>query len=273
MRTEDEIFLTILFFCQTPSVSSEELILPRLGLCYLSRLRCHGHNIILFSYLCRIIRKDNSSCSACGLHMQDPTHLLLNCPMHLSLSGTPSLALLLLFLIFCPDLEAWPDYWVSAKFIGVLITRKGSHSTTSTTTGKIFKFLFVCHKNSDLCINFELIKLLKQSALLKIYWSLYRSLWTFSESQRSLMLPSFALRLHQNAQDRKYFSVTNFFEVCGKQQAKASKNIEFVFTQVNLKNCLENISNFYIYLNNKSNFSWAIVAERFDARALLFIWN
>jgi len=35
--------------CQISSVSSEELALPRLIRCELSRLRCHGHSFLLFS--------------------------------------------------------------------------------------------------------------------------------------------------------------------------------------------------------------------------------
>jgi len=41
---------------------------------------CHGHSLLLSSYLCRIKRKVNSSCSACGQPLQDLTHLLLDCP-------------------------------------------------------------------------------------------------------------------------------------------------------------------------------------------------
>jgi len=55
--------------CQIPSVSSEELALPRL-------IR---HNLLLSSYLCRIKRKENSSYSTCGHPLQDLTHLL-DCP-------------------------------------------------------------------------------------------------------------------------------------------------------------------------------------------------
>jgi len=36
--------------------------------------------ILLSSYLCRIKRKENSSCRACGDPLQDRTHLLLDCP-------------------------------------------------------------------------------------------------------------------------------------------------------------------------------------------------
>ena len=64
---------------QVPEVSSEEL-LSRSIHCELSRLRCHGHSLLLSSYLHRIIRKENSACSACGHSLQDLNHLLLNCP-------------------------------------------------------------------------------------------------------------------------------------------------------------------------------------------------
>jgi len=52
------------FSCQIPSVSSEELALPRLIRCELPRLRCHGHNLLLSSYLCKT-KRENSLCSAC----------------------------------------------------------------------------------------------------------------------------------------------------------------------------------------------------------------
>ena len=45
-----------------------------------------------------------------------------------------SLAPLSLFSIFGPDLGVWPDCWVSAEFLRAPIPRKGSGSTTTTTT-------------------------------------------------------------------------------------------------------------------------------------------
>ena len=45
-----------------------------------------------------------------------------------------SLAPLSLFLIYGPDLGVWPDCWVSAEFLRAPIPRKGSGSTTNTTT-------------------------------------------------------------------------------------------------------------------------------------------
>ena len=65
---------------QVPEVSSEELLLSRSIRYELSRLRCHGHSLLLSSYLHRISRKKNSACCACGHPLQDLNHLLLDCP-------------------------------------------------------------------------------------------------------------------------------------------------------------------------------------------------
>ena len=65
---------------QVPEVSSEELLLSRPICCELSHLRCHGHSLLLSSYLHRISPKENSACSACGHPLQDLNHLLLDCP-------------------------------------------------------------------------------------------------------------------------------------------------------------------------------------------------
>ena len=46
------------FDTQVPSISTEELVR--------SRLRCNGHSLLLGSYLFRIGRTENPSCSACG---------------------------------------------------------------------------------------------------------------------------------------------------------------------------------------------------------------
>ena len=68
------------FDTQVPSISTEELVLPRHARCVLSRLRCNGHSLLLGSYLYRIGRIENSSCSACGHSSQDISHLILHCP-------------------------------------------------------------------------------------------------------------------------------------------------------------------------------------------------
>ena len=59
------------FDTQVPSVSTEKLVLPRHARCVLSRLRCNGHSLLLGSYLSRIGRIENSSCSACGHSSQN----------------------------------------------------------------------------------------------------------------------------------------------------------------------------------------------------------
>ena len=74
------------FDTQVPSISTEELVLPRHARCALSRLRCNGHSLLLGSYLSRIGRIENPSCSACGHSSQDISHLILHCPATDSLS-------------------------------------------------------------------------------------------------------------------------------------------------------------------------------------------
>ena len=44
------------FDTQFPSISTEELVLPRHARCVLSRLRCNGHSLLLSSYFSRIGR-------------------------------------------------------------------------------------------------------------------------------------------------------------------------------------------------------------------------
>jgi len=73
-RRQTKLSHNTLFF-QIPSVSSEKLTLPRLTRFVMSRHCCHGHSLLLSSYLCKIKRKENSSCSACAHHLQTLTHL------------------------------------------------------------------------------------------------------------------------------------------------------------------------------------------------------
>ena len=70
--------VTLKFF--DTQVSTEELVLPRHARCVLSRLRCNGHSLLLGSYLSRIDRIENPSCSAYGHSSQDTSHLILHCP-------------------------------------------------------------------------------------------------------------------------------------------------------------------------------------------------
>ena len=73
------------FNTQVPSISTEERVLPRHDHCVLSRLRCNGDSLLLSSYLSRIGRNENSSCSTCRHSSQDTSHLILHCPVSDSL--------------------------------------------------------------------------------------------------------------------------------------------------------------------------------------------
>ena len=50
-----------LFDTQVPSVSKEELVLPRYARCVLSRLCCNGHSLLLNFYLSLIGRIESLS--------------------------------------------------------------------------------------------------------------------------------------------------------------------------------------------------------------------
>ena len=62
-----------------PSISTKELVLLRHARCVLSRPHCNGHSLLLSSYLCRIGRTENPSCSACDHLSHDTSHLILHC--------------------------------------------------------------------------------------------------------------------------------------------------------------------------------------------------
>ena len=68
------------FDTQVPSISPEELVLSHHVCCVLSGIRCNGHSLLLSSYLSRIGRIGNPSCSACRHLFQDISHLILHCP-------------------------------------------------------------------------------------------------------------------------------------------------------------------------------------------------
>ena len=96
------------FDTQAASISTEELVLPRHARCVLSRLRCNGHSLLLGSYLSRIRRIENPSCSACGHSSQDTSHFILHCPAADSLrrsifGDSLSLQPLVQTLGSCPD--------------------------------------------------------------------------------------------------------------------------------------------------------------------------
>ena len=118
--------LSKLFGTQVPSISTKELVLPRHARYVLSRLRCNGHSLLLGSYLSRIGRIENSSCSACGHSSQDTSHLILHCP------ATDSAPLTLcLSTTSGPGPGELPGFWGYMVFRHVSIPRKGPGNNTA----------------------------------------------------------------------------------------------------------------------------------------------
>ena len=100
------------FDTQVPSISTEELVVPRHARCVLSRLRCNGHSLLLGSYLSRIGRIENPSCSTCGHSSQDTSHFILHCP------ATDSLRRLLFG--DSPSLyDLWSRPWRVSRLLGL----------------------------------------------------------------------------------------------------------------------------------------------------------
>ena len=100
------------FDTQVPSISTEELVLLRHARCVLSRLRCNGHSLLLGSYLFRIGRNENPSCSACGHPSQDVSHLILHCPAADSLRRS-------LFGDSVSLYDLWSRPWRVARLLGL----------------------------------------------------------------------------------------------------------------------------------------------------------
>ena len=108
---------------QVSLISTEELVIPRHARCVLSRLRCNGHSLLLSSYLCRIGRIENSSCSACGPR----TPLISFCTVQLRIvCAVHFLATLCLCTTSGPDAGELPGFWGSMIFRHAPIHRKGS---------------------------------------------------------------------------------------------------------------------------------------------------
>ena len=100
------------FDTQVPSIATEELVLPRHARCVLSRLRCNRHSPLLSSYLSRIGRIENPSCSACGHSSQDTSHPIVQCPAIDSLRRSISDDSLSLY-------DLWFIPWGVARLLGL----------------------------------------------------------------------------------------------------------------------------------------------------------
>ena len=96
------------FNTQVPSISTEELVLPRHARCVLSRLCCNVHSLLLSSYLSRIGRIENSSCSACG----HTSHLIVHCPATDSLRRS-------LFDDSLSLYDLWSRPWEVSRLLGL----------------------------------------------------------------------------------------------------------------------------------------------------------
>ena len=115
------------FDTQVPSISTEELVLPRHACCVLSRLRCNGHSLLVGSYFYRIGRIENPSCSACGHSSHRRTSLISFCTVQLrTFCAAHSLATVCLFTTSRPDPGKLPGFWGSMVFRHAPIPRKGS---------------------------------------------------------------------------------------------------------------------------------------------------
>ena len=100
------------FNTQVSSISTEELVLPRHARFVLSRLCCNGHSLLLSSYLSRIGRMENSSCSAYRHSSQDTSHLILHCPATDSLCRS-------LFGDSLSVYNLWSRPWRVARHLGL----------------------------------------------------------------------------------------------------------------------------------------------------------
>ena len=73
---------------------------------------CNGHSLLLGSYLSRIGRIENPSCSACGHSSQDTSHVILHCPATDSLLGS-------LFGDSLSLYDLWFRPWGVAQLLGL----------------------------------------------------------------------------------------------------------------------------------------------------------
>ena len=108
------------FDTQVPSISTEELVLPRHARRVLSRLGCNGHSLLLSSYLSRIGRIENPSCSACGHPSQDTCHLVRHSPATDSLRRS-------LFGDCLSLYDLWSRSWGVSRLLGLHVLLSCPH--------------------------------------------------------------------------------------------------------------------------------------------------
>ena len=99
------------FDTQVSSIFTKELVLSRHAHCVFSRLHCKAHSLPLSSYLSRIGRIENPSCSGCGRPSQDTSRL--TCTIQLrTLCTARSLATLCVY-------DLWSRPWRVARLLGL----------------------------------------------------------------------------------------------------------------------------------------------------------
>ena len=126
-------------------------MLPRHARCVLSRLHCNGHSLLLGSYLSRIGKIENPSCSACGHSSQDISHLILHCPTTDTFFAAPSLATLCFSTTSGPNPWELPGFWGSMVFHHAPIPRKGSgNNNNSNVTMGITTSSSICSGNESI---------------------------------------------------------------------------------------------------------------------------
>ena len=132
-------------------------MLPCNACCVLSRLRCNGHSLLLSSYLFRIGRIENPSCSACGHSSQDTSHLILHCPatdsLRRSLFGDS-----LSFYNFWFGPGVLRDFWGSMVFCHAPSLRRGQVARTTTVNSTIVH-LFMAKQKQVFAYNEDHLKL------------------------------------------------------------------------------------------------------------------
>ena len=154
------------FDTQVPSISTEELVLPRHARCVLSHLRCNGHSLLLGSYLSRIDRIENPSCSTCGHLSQNISHLILHCPAT-TLCATHSLAILCLFTTSGPDPGELPSFWGSMVFCHApslgrgRVTNNNNKCCVNCTTHHLRHYRAICKRVKEKRSMLRRLKILK----------------------------------------------------------------------------------------------------------------
>ena len=123
------------FDTQVSSISTEKLVLPHHARCVLSRLCCNEHSLLLSSYLSRIGRIENPSCSACR-HLSQKSLISFGAVQLRTLCAAHSLVTLCLSLQpLLQALECCPAYGAPWSF--AMPPYLGRSRVATTTTSRI----------------------------------------------------------------------------------------------------------------------------------------